>query len=76
MTNNKELNIIKHDNIQNFMDVIYYFILPNIQKNKIITLLDFNWNEYNSIIYRIEIIQNENKETFIKLINYLKNKYE
>ena len=76
MTNNKELNIIKHDNIQNFMDVIYYFILPNIQKNKIITLLDFNWNEYNSIIYCIKIFQNENKETFIKLINYLKNKYE
>ena len=75
MTDTMELNIRKSNNIQYFMDVTYNATPPNSQKYKLLTLLAFNRMEYKSIICCLAIIQNENKETFIEVLNFLKNKF-
>ena len=46
-----------------------------LKKYKLLTLLAFNRMEYKSIICCLAIIQNENKETFIEVLNFLKNKF-
>lgn len=75
MSNEMEDNIKKDGNIQYFMDVTYYATPPNTQKYKLLTVLAFNRIDYKSIICCLAIIQNENKETFIEVLSYLKTKY-
>lgn len=74
-SDNMEPNIRKAENIQYFMDVTYTVTPPNTQEYKLLTLLAFNRIEYKSIICCLSIIQNENKETFIEILNFLKIKY-
>ena len=75
MTKEMISNITKNDNIQYFMDVIYYATPPNTSKYKLVVILAFNRESFKSIIFNLSIIQNENKETFITILEYLKNKY-
>ena len=75
MTKNMITNIINKDNIQYFMDVTYYATPPNTSKYKLLVILAFNRDLYKSIICNLSILQNENKETFVTILDYLKNKY-
>ena len=75
MTDFMTQNIINKSNIQYFIDVTYYATPPNNKKFKILIILAFNRDSYNTILCNISIISNENKETFISIFNYLKNKY-
>ena len=68
-------NIPKENNIQYFNDITYYAVPPNKNKYKIYILLEFNRDLFKTIICHISLITNENKETFIVLYNYFKNKY-
>ena len=75
MTKDMITNIINKDNIQYFMDVTYYATPPNTSKYKLLVILAFNRDLYKSIICNLSILQNENKETFVTILEYLKNKY-
>ena len=68
-------NIKKENNIQYFNDITYYAVPPNKNRYKIYILLAFNKDLFKTIICNISLITNENKETFIVLYNYFKNKY-
>ena len=57
------------------MDITYYATRLNINKFKLLVILAFNRDLFKSILCNITIIQNENKETFIETLNYLKLKY-
>ena len=75
MTKEMISNITKNDNIQYFMDVTYYATPPNTSKYKLLVILAFNRELFKSIICNLSIIQTENKETFITILEFLKNKY-
>ena len=75
MTGKMKENIKLEGNIQYFNDITYYAIPPNENKYKIFLLLAFNKDLYQTILCNITIINKENKETFITLYNYLRNKY-
>ena len=75
MSDQMERNIKKNDNIQFFMDVTYYATPPNDNKYKLLVILAFNNELFKSVIYSLSLIQNENKETFVKVLNFLKIKY-
>ncbi len=68
-------NITNKNNIQYFMDVTYYATPPNNKKFKLLIILAFNNNLYKTLLWNISLICNENKETFISVLNYLKNRY-
>ena len=72
MNEEMESNIKEKDNIQFFTDIAYYAIPPKPVKYKILILLAFNNKEFKSILYSIALIANENKETLIKFMNFLK----
>ena len=44
-------------------------------KFKLLVILAFNRELFKSIIINLSLIQNENKETFVTILSYLKNKY-
>ena len=75
MTDQMEENIVKKENIQYFFDVTYYATPPGIYKFKLLVILAFNRELFKSIIINLSLIQNENKETFVTILSYLKNKY-
>ena len=68
-------NIILKENTQYFSDITYYAVPPNKSNLKIFVLLAFNKNLYKTILCNISLIYNENKETFISIFNFLKNKF-
>ena len=68
-------NIANKNNIQYFIDVTYYATPPNNKKFKILIIIAFNRETYNTILCNISLISNENKETFCQVFNYLKNKH-
>ena len=70
MTDEMKTNIKDINNIQFFMDVTYNIKPPFKAKSKLLILL--------SLIFlcNISIIESENIETFIKILNYLKQKYD
>ena len=70
-----EYNIKLISNIQYFNYITYYAIPPNQSKYNIFILLAFNRDYFKTILWNISIISNENKETFIILFYFLKNKY-
>ena len=72
MNEEMESNIKEKDNIQFFTDITYYAIPPKPVKYKILILLAFNNKEFKSILCSIALIANENKETLIKFMNFLK----
>ena len=57
------------------MGVTYYVTPPNNKKFKLLMVLAFNNNLYKTLLCNISIISNENKETFISVLNFLKNRY-
>ena len=75
MTTNMETNIQKKNNIQYFLDVTYYVTPPTNKKYKLFVLLAFNKDLFKTIICNLSIIENENKETFVTILEYLKVKY-
>ena len=75
MTSDMIENINNKNNVQYFMDVTYYATPPNNKKFKLLIILAFNNNLYKTLLCNISIISNENKETFISVLNYLKNRY-
>ncbi len=75
MTENMEKNIQKINNIQYFLDVTYYVTPPSNKKYKLFVLLAFNKDIYKTVICNLSIIENENKETFFTILEYLKIKY-
>ena len=75
MTKEMESNLISEDNTQYFADCTYYAIAPNKNKYKLFLILAFNKKKQKSVLCNILIICNENKETFITVFNFLKNKY-
>lgn len=66
-------NIKLNGNTQYFSDITYYAIPPNKSKLKIFILHQFNKDLYKTILCNISLY-NENKETFINIFNFLKNK--
>ena len=75
MSTKMEDNIKLNCNTQYFSDITYYAIPRNKSKLKIFILLAFNKDLYKTILCNISLIYNENKETFINIFNFLKNKY-
>ena len=75
MTKEMENNLISEDNSQYFADCTYYAIPPNKSKYKLFLILAFNKKKQKSVLCNISIISNENKETFITVLNFLKIKY-
>ena len=75
MTTNMETNIQMKNNIQYFLDVTYYVTPPTNKKYKLFVLLAFNKDLFKTIICNLSIIENENKETFVTILEYLKVKY-
>ena len=75
MTKEMENNLISEDNTQYFADCTYYAIPPNKNKYKLFLILGFNKKKQKSVLCNISITCNENKETFITVFNFLKNKY-
>lgn len=70
-----ETNIKLENKIQCFADIIYYAIPPNQSKYKIFILLSFNNTLHKIVLCNTSIIANENKEAFIIIFNFIKNKY-
>ena len=58
-----------------FMDVTYYATPPINRKYKLMVILAFNKDLFKSIICNLSIIENENTETFIQILKFLKIKY-
>ena len=75
MTTNMEINIQKKNNIQYFFGVKYYVTPPTNKNYKLFALLAFNKDLFKTIICNLSIIENENKETFVTKLEYLKLKY-
>ena len=75
MTNEMIKNIKDDSNIQYFSDTTYYCIPPQCKSLKMWILLAFNKNKNKVIICNITLLKNENYETFVTLINHLKNTY-
>ena len=75
MSGEMEENILKKDNTQYFIDITYYATPPNNKNYKLFIILAFNQREYKTIICNISIITNENTETIVTIIEYLKDKY-
>ena len=75
MNKEMELNISNKDNSQYFIDITYYATPHNNKNYKLFVILAFNYKEYKTIICNISIITNENTETIITIIEYLRDKY-
>ena len=75
MSKEMEQNISNKDNSQYFIDITYYATPPNNKNYKLFIILAFNHKEYKTIICNISIITNENTETSITKIEYLRDKY-
>ena len=75
MSQEMEININKKENIQYFFDVTYYATPPGIHNYKLLIILTFNRELFKTIFINLTLIQNENKETFVIIFSYLKNKY-
>ena len=69
MTSDMIENINNKSNVQYFMDVTYYATPPNNKKFKLLIILAFNNNLYKTLLCNISIISNENKETYISVLN-------
>ena len=72
MSKNMEENIQKKNNIHFFLDVAYYATPPTNKKHKLLVLLAFINDLFKTAICNLSIIENENKETFVTILEYLK----
>ena len=76
MTEDMINNIRNKHNIQYFMDVTYYETPPpNVNKYKLLIIIAFNLEEYKTTTSNISILSNENKPTFITILEHLKIRY-
>ena len=63
---------MKKKNIQYFLDETYYATPPNNKRYRILIILSFNPELFRTLLCYINIISNENKETFCTIFHYLK----
>ena len=75
MNDEMEENIKNKNNCQYFLDTRYYATPPNSKQNKMVEILAFNKADYKTVICNLSIISNENKEIFLALFEYLRNRY-
>ena len=57
------------------MLLTYYTTPPTKNKYKLFVILSFNKNRFCNLLCNLSLIENENKQTFISVLNFLKNKY-
>ena len=62
---------MKKKNIQYFLDETYY-APQNNKRYRILIILSFNPELFRTLLCYINIISNENKETFCTIFHYLK----
>ena len=70
-----EENIRDLNNTQFFSDCTYYAVIPFYKGAKLLLLLAFNKNLMKAVLCTISLIKNENKETILKILEFLELKY-
>ena len=75
--NNQMINNFKNKNIsQYFCDTTYYAVPPGYKDIKLFVILAFDQLEKKTLLLCMSLIKNENYETILEIIKYLKNNYE